>query len=358
MIKTIKEIYKVRETLTYHSIKKAPAVLNKIIDEEDKIKEIAKKIKKLNPEEIYLAGSGSSFNVAEYGQILFQKFTKIPTFARTSLDYVCYTETRPKILTIVISVSGSKGDATAIAKEAKKNGSFIFAITNVPGSPLEKLSDISYIVPSGKTKSFINTTEYVAQLFALALLIKNFSKTSSDFNSEIYKIPSKIRTSFNSESKIKKLALQEKKRKIFIFSGKGPSKIVADQTALKLRETAWKIKHSESILIDEIPHGRLFSLGDKRTLFVFMFSGKTAKKKVLVRSELIENTGASISGFCSKDYNFKNQFTLPSTNEYLFSILAQPLSYIFVAYMNAVKNLNIDEPRNVRMISKFLKKKY
>lgn len=363
-----KKIPEVTETLTYKSIKQAPYALNQIIEHESELEEIANKIKILNPRKVYFAGSGSSFNAAEYGELLFHQFVEIPAVAKTSLDYVHYTENIGlHTVTVVISVSGSKGDATAIARKAKGMGSYVIGITNTPDSELVKISDNYFIIPSGTTESFINTTEYIAQLFAVAVLVKhlhlndnaagNKNENFRYFNSELGKLGDKINDSFNLESIVKELAESEKDRCAFVFSGKGPSKIIADQTALKLRETAWKIMHSESIPVDEIPHGRLFSLGNEKTLFIFMVSGRTAKEKVDRVTTLIDKMGASTVALSDENYSFSEQINLPKTHEYLFPILAQPLAYLWVCYMNKIRNLNIDEPKNVAMIDKFLKER-
>jgi glucosamine--fructose-6-phosphate aminotransferase (isomerizing) len=359
---TTKKIPEVTETFTYRSIKDTPNNLKQILEMESRIEEIAGKIKNLNPKKIYFTGNGSSFHASEYAEFLFNNFVKIPTTAKTSLDYVYYTEgIEIGSVTFIISVSGSKGDATAIAKKACDKGSYVVAITNTPGSELVKMANESFVIPSGKAESFINTKGYMAQLFVIALLVKHLSNNDSEnfnrFVSEIYALPDKMRESFKSEPKIKELIALEKDKNILVFSGKGPSKVVSDQTALKLRETAWTIKHSESIPIDEIPHGRLFCLGDEGTLFILMVSGETAKDKVEKVSSLIEKTGAHTISFCDTCYSFKHHVTLPKTHEYLFPILAQAVSYLWVCYMNDVRGLNIDEPRNVAMVDKFLQEK-
>ena len=80
------KIPKVTKTLTYKSIKQAPDALKQILEHEHELEEIANKIKILNPQKIYFAGSGSSFNVAEYGTSLFHLLVKIPASAKTSLE--------------------------------------------------------------------------------------------------------------------------------------------------------------------------------------------------------------------------------------------------------------------------------
>jgi glucosamine--fructose-6-phosphate aminotransferase (isomerizing) len=362
MQKQSKKLPEVTETLTYKSIKEVPNALKKILENEDKIIELAGKIKIIDPAKIYFTGSGSSFNAAEYGEALFQQFMKIPATAKTSLDYVYHTELIGlDTLTIIISVSG-KGEATDIARKAKDRGSYVIAITNAPlESELVRISDNYFLIPHEKTKGVVNTTEYVAQLFSVALLVKHLSdddsKNFGEFSSEIYGLPDKISESFDTEPGIREIAEKEKNREVFVFSGKGPSRIVANQTALKLRETAWTIKHAESIQIDEIPHGRLFCLGDEKTVFILMLSGDVAKNKVDAVSRLISKTGAHIIAICSDTYKFKEQVNLPKTHEYLFPILAQPIAYIWVCYMNRLRNLNIDEPRSIETIDSFLKER-
>jgi len=53
MQKNIKKIPQVNETLTYKSIKEAPDTLRKIIEQENKIKEIAEKIKIIAPTNLF-----------------------------------------------------------------------------------------------------------------------------------------------------------------------------------------------------------------------------------------------------------------------------------------------------------------
>ena len=88
-----------------------------------------------------------------------------------------------------------------------------------------------------------------------------------------------------------------------------------------------------------------------------MVSGRTAKEKVDRVTALIDKMGADMAALSDENYNFKEQINLPKTHEYLFPILAQPLAYLWVCYMNKMRNLNIDEPENVAMIDKFLKER-
>lgn len=362
MQKQNKKLPEVTETLTYKSVKEAPGALKKILENENQIAELAGKIKILAPAKIYFTGSGSSFNAAEYGEALFQQFMKIPATAKTALDYVYHTELIDlDTLTIIISVSG-KGEAADIARKAKDRGSYVIAITNAPeDSELVRIADNCFLIPHEKTKGIVNTTEYVSQLFSVALLVKNLSDNDSknfeEFTSEIYGLPDKIIESFDSEPAIREIAEKEKNREVFVFSGKGPSRIVANQTSLKLRETAWTIKHSESIQIDEIPHGRLFCLGDEKTVFILMLSGDIAKNRVDAVAGLISKTGAHIIAVCSDTYAFDEQINLPKTHEYLFPVLAQPIAYVWICYMNRLRNLNIDEPKSIETIDSFLKER-
>ena len=66
---------------------------------------------------------------------------------------------------ILISVSGTKGDALRIFNKARAVGSKLWVITCNPRVEAEHV----YVVPTGVKKSFINTHSYIGQLAALYL---------------------------------------------------------------------------------------------------------------------------------------------------------------------------------------------
>jgi len=77
---------------------------------------------------------------------------------------------------IAISYSGETGDVLKVAKEAKKNGTPVIAITRIGGNSLSKLADFNLFVPNseslfrqGATSSRINQLLVVDILYAMIL---------------------------------------------------------------------------------------------------------------------------------------------------------------------------------------------
>jgi fructoselysine-6-P-deglycase FrlB-like protein len=103
---------------------------------------------------------------------------------------------------------------------------------------------------------------------------------------------------------------------------------------MKLREVCWKLKHVEALSVDELPHGRLFSLGDKETIFFLL--------------------NDSIPEYFEK---IKTNIEFFKIEENLLSpITCQQIFYLFTELMCKHFGIDPDNPRNVEIIKKILNK--
>lgn len=293
----------------------------------EKTKEMEKIAERIRDNKIFFAGSGSSLHVAAYGKMCFDKI-RVHSEAKNYLDFIFHNPMLDSnSAAIVISVSGRK-DAPKIAKHAKSVDSQVIGIINTEGSPITEFCDDCFFVPSGVSDSFINTKEYISQLYSMLILSYTISGKNLEDISEIPTLTQK--TLDENRERIKGLVEKYKDKKHFVFLSSGPSMVLAEQSALKLREVCWKIKHSEALSVDELPHGRLFSLGDEETVFI------------VIDDELPEYLK-----------NVKSDVEFFKTDNKLFApIIYQPVFYLFTELMSREHGIDPDNPRDVEKIVK------
>lgn len=302
-----------------------PGLLKNIEADKEKIRNSFSKIS--DAKRIILAGSGSSYHVAQYGMRLLEDHG-FHAIAKTSADFEIM-KILPTDAIIAISVSGTKGDFTRIIDKAKKSGARVWVITCNP----EFEHDNIYVIPTGMKKSFINTHAYIGQLAALYFV---FKEDSLDDDAE---------EALAHEPRIREIAEKIYKNQNFVFLSCGYGMVVAEQSALKLREVATNIKHSEALSYDELPHGRLFCLGDKNTVFITLEYDTDHIHRLNLTKEVLEELGCETIDFGVQ------------LEKHKAPIVLQIMTYLLAEDMTQLHGINPDEPDNVDFIKNLLYEK-
>lgn len=283
------------------------------------------------------SGNGTSYNAAYYLSLLFLKrniFT-IPIFAsefsKVLVDKFDFKNTS----IIFFSQSGETADVISAAKSGKSNGAFSISISNVPGSSLSTMSDVSIITPAGPEKSIAATKSHMGQL------LSSISIFFADRPEEFKRLIGNIREGFNlimsREEEIKKLAENISNRVVFL--GSGLEYPVAREGALKLKETSSTV--ADAYPVREFLHGPKQILDDTWTLF--MLSREDAVMSDL--SKLTHNL-LDVDRVIHKQYNVK------FTNDFADSIIKVLFVQLIAYYRSVFLGLDPDRPSKLTKVIK------
>jgi glucosamine--fructose-6-phosphate aminotransferase (isomerizing) len=197
---------------------------------------------------IYIVASGSSRNVGNIAKYFFENVTNIPVF----VDYASEFAHRNPVLNkndlfIAISQSGETGDTIAALKVAIDKGAHTFAITNNPDSKIYHMAKSKMQVDAGKEISIPATKSFTAQLFnlyVLALCLAEKRKTLNpekikELKQEFRSLGDKIENFLQNPEEIYAIAEKLKDFKSIALVGRGPNSAVAEEGALKIKETTY-----------------------------------------------------------------------------------------------------------------------
>jgi glucosamine--fructose-6-phosphate aminotransferase (isomerizing) len=283
------------------------------------------------------SGNGTSYNAAYYLSLLFLKrniFT-IPIFAsefsKVLVDKFDFKNTS----IIFFSQSGETADVISAAKSGKSNGAFSISISNVPGSSLSTMSDVSIITPAGPEKSIAATKSHMGQL------LSSISIFFADRPGEFKHLLGNIREGFNlimsHEDEIKNIA--ENITNKVVFLGSGLEYPVAREGALKLKETSSTV--ADAYPVREFLHGPKQILDDTWT--VFMLSREDAVMSDL--SKLTHNL-LYVDRVIHKQYNVK--FSSDFADSIIKVLFVQLLAY----YRSVFLGLDPDRPSKLTKVIK------
>lgn len=312
----------------------------------------------VNAGRFVIVACGTSWHAGLIGKQLIEQWAKIPV----EVEYASEFRYRnpvilPGDVVIAISQSGETADTLAAFELAKKSGALCFGIVNAVGSSIARASDTGIYIHVGPEIGVASTKAFTGQvtvltLFALALgheLGTIPQQEYEDTIEELGRIPGKIKTVLEKDSKIKDIARTLTFAENALYMGRGYNYPVALEGALKLKEISYI--HAEGYPAAEMKHGPI-ALIDEDMPVVFVATHHQLYKKILSNIEEVKARNGRIIAIVTEGDEAVSDIAeatieVPQTLAPLAPLLSViPLQ--LTAYHVAVeKGLNVDQPRNL-----------
>jgi len=307
---------------------------------------------------IYITACGTSWHAGLIGKNFIERFSNIPVHVEYASEFrYNHTLINDNTVVIAISQSGETADTLAAIKKASNLGALTVGICNVAGSSVDRQTDCGVHTRCGHEIGVASTKSFTAQIVVLYLLAlkfaeskKTMSKISLKRHLDYHDSVKKIRSLFNKENYIKKIAMKYKNASDFLYLGRGLNFPVALEGALKLKEISYI--HAEGYPAAEMKHGPI-ALIDKDMPSVFIAPKDQTYGKIISNiQEIKSRKGKIIIITDSKNDKILKKLAddlilIPKTNHYLFIVLTTIVLQLFAYYIAVAKKLNVDQPRNL-----------
>lgn len=301
-----------------------------------------------NSSNVYITGSGTSYNSGLLGKQLLSKFAKIKTEVIMSSEFQYSSDSlEANSVVIAISQSGETADVLHSVKKAKENGAKILSIVNVPTSSLARMSDSILTLNCGPEIGVAATKSFMGQLMIIYKIVNILSRGQMPFDEINQKdLLMKVRKVLNLDDVIQKLvsSLDTNIKDIYIL-GRSIHYPIALEGSLKIKELAYI--HAEGIAAGELKHGPL-ALIDKESVVVVLNPTDETYQDVISSSNEIKSRGAYIIGISNKKNEVYDRFVeLPEVDSYLYPILEIIPLQLMSYYLALQKQVDPDYPRNL-----------
>jgi len=308
----------------------------------DQIQQFVDNIKQAK--NLYITGSGTSYNAAEITKYLMSKFAKIKinTLISSELPF-SPNEIEPNSTLITISQSGESADVLEAVKIAKESNAKILSIVNLLNSSLSQQSSLAIGLNCGPEIGVAATKSFTSQLSILYKICDQLC--NGCINPDWEKVSSAISQILSNNSKIKEIAKNLKDVSDIYVLGRGIHLPIAKEAALKLKELTYI--HAEGIPAGELKHGPL-ALMDSNVYVIIINPNDSTYNDTLNSANQIKARGAKIIGISDKKSNVYDYWIdIPSIDEALYPLIEivpiQLLSY----YSALEKKTDPDYPRNL-----------
>jgi glucosamine--fructose-6-phosphate aminotransferase (isomerizing) len=328
---TLKEIYEQHETILKSGEKTA-----------DAIEKTADYIR--HAKNIYITGSGTSYNSALIAKQILLKYAKIKTETIISSELQFSPDIiEENSILIAISQSGESADVLDAVRIAKKVNCKIISIVNLLTSSLTRKSDVVIGMNCGPEIGVAATKSFTSQLVILYKIVQKLSNNNMTINFE--KFSESILKTLDNPTKIQQIAKELKEISDIYVLGRGINYPIAIEAALKLKELTYI--HAEGIPGGELKHGPL-ALMDSNVFVIIINPNDSTYSDTLTSAREIKARGAKIIGVSDIESDVYDYWIeIPKIDEVLYPISEiipiQLLSY----YAALEKETDPDYPRNL-----------
>ncbi|MDE6795379.1 MAG: glutamine--fructose-6-phosphate transaminase (isomerizing) [Muribaculaceae bacterium] len=324
-------------------------VLNGVLDNIDKF---------VNAKRIVIVACGTSWHAGLLGKYLLQDMCRIPVEVEYASEF---RYSNPVLddrdIVIAISQSGETADTLAAIQIARKQGAFVYGISNVVGSSIPRETNSGTYIHVGPEIGVASTKAFTGQVMVLTMLAASIAQAKKTMPEEqleelgryILKIPETVKEVLKLNDTIERLSLIYTYARNFLYLGRGYSYPVALEGALKLKEISYI--HAEGYPAAEMKHGPI-ALIDEEMPSVIIAPNDHLYEKIVSNVQQVKARGGSIIAIVTEgDKLIRNiadhVLEVPKVPECLTPIITSIPLQLLSYYIAINKGKDVDMPRNL-----------
>lgn len=327
-------------------IKEQPEVLARLAQyPQEEIKVVASMIKSAFG--AYVTACGTASHAAQIAAYFFSNIAKRQVNFAVGSEFPFSEDfLTPKSLLVAASQSGETMDTLEAVRAAKKHGSKVVALVNVPGSSLARMADHALLLDCGPEKAVVSTKAYTAKLAIFLLLASQLAGELEKGRMLVCQAGKQLEEMFKGgvEEKLRELAQDLKGVEHIYVIGRGLNYPTALEAALKIKEASYI--HAEGFAGGELKHGVITLIEEGTPCLVFVANDET-KASILSNAMELKSRGGFIIGVSPEDNEVFDEWIkvsdVGSASPIVNVVPAQLLAY----HLAVERGLDPDKPRNL-----------
>jgi glucosamine--fructose-6-phosphate aminotransferase (isomerizing) len=339
----------------YSEIYEQPAIMrNLLLEQKERISEIAEEIRKKEISYVFLAARGTSDNAGRYANYLWGAYNGLPVALATPSLFTFY-KTPPRLrnaLVVGVSQSGKSPDIVSVLSEGKKQGCPTLVITNEPDSPLANGSDFVIDIHAGAEKAVAATKTYTAELLALAMVSVELGKDKKR-EAELNHIPEWAEEILTFDDHIKNIAQKYRYMERCVVLGRGFNYSTAFEWSLKLKELTYVV--AEPYSSADFQHGPIAIVESGFPVMAVAPGGMVFDSLLPMLARLRNDHKAELLIISDQQAALdlaQSSIHLPAgIPEWLTPLITILPAQLFSYHLTQVKGYSTETPRSIRKVT-------
>jgi glucosamine--fructose-6-phosphate aminotransferase (isomerizing) len=299
-----------------------------------------------NPQ-IYTVGAGTAGFAAGQLAYLLRSLAGLKAVELKAYEVDSYEKLfNHRSVLIALSQSGETADTLEAIKLAQCKKTRIVSLVNMMGSTMSRESDLPFYLRVGPEICVVSTKAFTGQLAWSYLLAQTLAGDFASAQKILQNTHRKLAGFLKPQlfKQMKKLAHKLAKEEHIFILGRGQNYYIAQEGALKIKETSYK--HAEAFSAGELKHG-VIALIEKDTPVICIVSEDLEKDTMLNAAHEVKARGGQIIGVAKNNEEVFDEFIKVPNGEsldFLFNVIPfQLLGY----YLCLEEGYNPDKPRNL-----------
>lgn len=331
-------------------IEEIPEAVARLLDNQDPIAAAGAALRTKDPAFLATVARGSSDHAAAFLKYAVELTAGVPVASLGPSIVSIYH--RPLRLsrsgTIAISQSGKSPDIVALAEAAHASGALTLALTNVAGSPLAKACVEAIDIKAGPELSVAATKSFVTSIVAGLAVLAHWQEDAA-LHAALADLPGHLAEAIEADWSPFAEALDG--HDALYVLGRGPGMAIANEAALKFKETSGV--QAESYSAAEVMHGPVSIVGAGFPVLA-LAARDAAEPSVAAAADSMAGQGALVFATTDRAGNAQ-RLPFAATGHPLTDALALiPAFYMFVEDFARRRGLDPDTPPRLRKVTETL----
>jgi glucosamine 6-phosphate synthetase-like amidotransferase/phosphosugar isomerase protein len=315
--------------------------------------------------QVLFIARGSSDNAAVYGHYLCSaRGGRLASLASPSLATVYQADLDLHgVLAVAVSQSGATEEIVTTLDWAGRAGARTVAVTNVPGSPLTEVADLTLLTQAGEELAVPATKTYTTQLAAMAVIALALDRSRPGpgptaggrgglREEELERVPDAVAAMLEAAPAAEALAGRLTYADTLVVSGRGYAYSTALELALKLKESCYVT--AVGLSYADLVHGPIAVVDAKTPALLVAAADGPMLPEMTGLARRLAGTGAHVYGIGGDpEFTAACRAALPGTSlpEHLAPFaLAVPGQLLSEALARA-KGIDPDAPRGLDKVT-------
>ena len=319
-----------------------------------------------NASSLVIIASGSSRHAGLLAEVTIEDLSGLPVDVEYASEYSYRSSnTTPGAVVLAISQSGETADTLAALEEARSRGQSTIAVTNVPGSTMMRVANVSLSTEAGREQAIPATKSFTNQLALLHLLALVAGSARGRLTPQavasrlaaICALPPKMLGALPGwVARAEACAGVFQDAQSYLFLGRGVHYPLAREGALKLKESSYV--HAEGYPSGEVLHGPNALVSDTVPLVVLATyepsdpdSVRRYERTVNLLGILQRQGGRVLALVNEGDTTVpalaRETIEIPPAPEHLLPLLEVVPLQLFAYFVALHRGVDVDRPRNL-----------
>jgi glucosamine--fructose-6-phosphate aminotransferase (isomerizing) len=309
-------------------------------------------------DKVFVVACETAFHAGLVAKYAIEHWTRLPVEIEIASEFRYRDPVLDRnTLTLAISQSGETIDTLEAVRHAKRQDSWVLAITNTVGSSAAREADAVLYTHAGPEIGVAATKTFITQMVALHLVAlylaqvrgQMFPQEIREVVDHLRELPGQLEWVLQLEAQVKGLAERYEGASNVLFIGRHTGFPAALEGALKLKEISYI--HAEGFPAGELKHGAI-ALVSRGVPVIAVATECHVYPKVLSNIQEVKARGAVVIAVATEGDREIERFAdhvlfVPRTPELLSPVLVTVPLQMFAYHVAKLRGCDVDQPRNL-----------